>query len=451
MRLATCIALAVMACCLTMSGRAAAADNLPYDPQLYGLYCWASGYVKYSDDVQKVGIRWLRAGGWHNRDHADRAALTAAKNGVYLQPSLGLADLSHKKTLPPDEGVAKFRDLCREAVKRYGPGGTLWKANPDVKPVPIRYWQVWNEPNIEFLNPGESGLLRSELYAKLLKAASEEIRKLDPGAHIIAFNTAGGCPYAGRGVPPDGMWQKTKYIGWRKFIRDVNAAVGIKCWDGVGTHPYTQPRNPEGRVDKGIDMLRELAKEQKFEGRPIWFTEVGYPIEYPRNLNVRDERQQACFTVRLYALSGAHGATQVQVMYIEDIIYGPDQTRRSFGFFTAPGKWREQAKATRVMIRLVPDPRKDAKVLSEEPDGVWAYGFTAFDGLPVIMAWHTGEGEVERQFDVGGGATLVSMLGKASSPTVRDRKVTVTLSEAPVYILPFGGAAARDVAPVLKD
>ena len=103
------------------------------------------------------------------------------------------------------------------------------------------------------------------------------------------------------------------------------------------------------------------------------------------------------------------------------------------------------------MIRLVPDPRKDVKVLSEEPDGVWAYRFTGFDGRPVIMAWHTGEGEVERQFDVGGGAAMVDMLGKASSPTVSDRKVKVTLSEAPVYILPFGADAARDVAPALKD
>jgi len=449
MKLTASVALAAIVCCVTTSSRAAA--DLPYDPQLYALYCWASGYVKYADDVQKVGIRWLRAGGWHSRDHADRATLIAAKNGVHLQPTLMLDDMAHKKALPPDEGVAKFREVCRDAVSRYGPGGTLWKENPDVKPLPIRYWQIWNEPNIEFLNPGESGLLRSALYAKLLKAASEEIRKLDPGAHIIAFNTAGGCPYTGRGVPPDGMWQKLKYIGWRKFVRDVNAAVGTACWDGVGTHPYTQPKNPEGRVDKGIEMIRELAREQKFQGRPIWFTEVGYPIEYPRELNVRDERQQACFTVRLYALSGAHGATQVQVMYIEDIIYGPDQTRRSFGFFTAPGKWREQAKATRVMIRLVPDPRKDAKIISEEPDGVWAYRFTGFDGQPVIMAWHTGEGQVEREFDVGGGAAMVDMLSNTSSPTVTGGKVKVTLSEAPVYVLPFEAGAARDVGLVLKD
>ena len=201
----------------------AAVEPLP-EPQLYGLYSWAGNYVRFADDVKKTGIRWLRTGGW-NRENGDKAALTAARNATYLTPSLGLRELSHGRTMPIDEAVMRYRQVARDAVRRYGPNGSLWKENPDVRPLPIRYWQIWNEPNIEFLNPGESGLLRTELYARLLKAGSEEIRKLDPGAHVIAFNTAGGCPYAGRGVPPDGMWQKTKYIGWRKFIRDVAPAL----------------------------------------------------------------------------------------------------------------------------------------------------------------------------------------------------------------------------------
>ena len=432
------VALAVAVCAVVVvsAGHARAADpDGPYEPQLYGLYCWAGSYVRHADDVQKVGIRWLRAGGWTG-EHADKAALLAARNGVYLQPTLSLREISHDRTLPVDEAVTKFREFCRSAVQRCGPGGSLWKEHPDVKPLPIRYWQIWNEPNIEFLNPGDSGLLRTELYARLLKAASEEIRKLDPGAHIIAFNTAGGCSYIGRGVPPDDMWQKTKYIGWRKFIKDVTKEVGPKAFDGIGTHPYTQPKGPEGRVEAGIRMLRELAAEQKFQDKPIWFTEVGYPVEYPRDLNVRDERQQACFTVRLYALSAAHGVTQVQIMYITDITYGPDGSRRSFGFFTARGKWREQARATQVMIALIPDPRKEAKILSEEPGGVWAYRFKGRNGWPIIMAWHTGEGTVEREFDAEGhGATVVQMLGKNTQVPARDGKVKVTLGEAPVYII----------------
>jgi CBS domain-containing protein len=38
------------------------------------------------------------------------------------------------------------------------------------------------------------------------------------------------------------------------------------------------------------DIALALAKEQNFESKPVWFTEVGYPLEYPRNQQVRDER-----------------------------------------------------------------------------------------------------------------------------------------------------------------
>ena len=54
---------------------ARAADaNLP-EPPLYALYAWASSYVQYADDAQKVGIRWVRCGGWHDTANARMAVL----------------------------------------------------------------------------------------------------------------------------------------------------------------------------------------------------------------------------------------------------------------------------------------------------------------------------------------------------------------------------------------
>ena len=426
-----------LAACLLLAPSVHAEDAPAARPPLYGLYCWAGGYLQYADDIHKVGLRSLRVGGWHDKDTADKAALLAAANGVALQPILGLGELSHARTLPLDQAVEKYRSLTRDAVARYGPGGSLWKENPNVKPLPIRTWQIWNEPNIEFLNPDGAALLRTEFYAKLLTAASEEIRKLDPAATIIAFNTAGGCPYQGRGVPPDGMFQKLKYIGWRKFIRDVATEVGQKSFDAIGTHPYSQPAGPEGHVDKGLEMIRELFTELRFT-KDIYFTEVGYPVEYPNNLAVRDAAQQAAFTVRLFAISAAHGVTQVQIMFVEDIVYGPDSTRRSFGFFTAPGVWRDQATATRVMIKLIPDPRQDAKVLMEEPDGVWAYQFTGVGGLPIVMAWNAGKGTVEKEIPIPNACVQVDMVGKVILREVAPkdaRTAKVQLSETPMYFI----------------
>jgi len=425
-----------------LAANMAHADDLPR-PSVYGLYAWCSGYVQYAEDIQRTGIRWVRVGGWLDRQ-TDEAALLAAANGVHLTPTLFLRDLSHDRTMPIDEALVQWRQHVRRSVERYGPGGTLWKEHPDAPALPIRYWEIWNEPNIEFLTPPE-GMTRAELYARLLKAASEEIRALDPGAQIVAFNVAGGTPKSS--PPVDGIWQRLKYFGWRRFIREVTEAAGTDCYDCFGTHPYTRPLGPEkGGVIEGLEMLAELAAEQGTKDKTVWFTEVGFPTIYPRNQQVKDEREQACFLVRLFAVAAAHNVAQVQVMFVADITYGPDGSTRAFGFFTAPGQWRPQAEATRVMMRLLPEPRDGAEVLSEEADGVFAYRFRGADGRPVIMAWTCGEEPVERAFDVDGDAvTIVDYLGGVREATVQNGQVRVELSDAPVYLVAAPAARVREV------
>jgi hypothetical protein len=332
--------------------------------------------------------------------------------------------------------MEEWRKQVQDQVKRYGPDGSLWKENPNVKALPIRYWEILNEPNIEFLNPPQ-GMSRVQLYAQILKAASEEIRKLDPQVKIIAFNPAGGSM---TGKPsPDVYVPQFQYYGWRRFIKETVQLTGPDCFDAVGLHPYSMPLGPEaGGVAKALDILKEVSTELNFANKEIWYTEVGYPLEYPRNQQVRDERQQACFTSRLYAISAAHGVTQLQNMYMVDIIYSQDNTRRSFGFFTNPGQWREQATALQTMIRLLPDPRMSPKILEENDKGIIAYQFNGIKNLPVLMAWNAGEGQTEKEFSIKGKrAVLVDMLGKKVRPLeVKKGKVVVTLSEAPVYIIP---------------
>ncbi|MGD1001431.1 MAG: hypothetical protein ABSA67_12135 [Candidatus Brocadiia bacterium] len=424
----------------------------PPAPGFYALYCWSEGYLEYAQDVQKVGIRWLRIGNWTGSAQDEKALLLATANGVHFVPVLGVET---GKTIQADAAVENFRQAVRTAVQRYGPGGTFWKEHPEADASgAIRYWEIWNEPNIEFLNPPDdpNGMLRTQLYAPLLKAATEEIHKLDPGAVVIGFNVAGGTPDA-PGPPADGMFTRLKYIGWRKFIKDVTALAGPESFDAVGLHPYTIPRGPEaGGVVAGLDMLKEAAREGKFENKPVWFTEVGFPLDYPRNQQVRDERQQACFTTRLFALAAAHGVTQVQIMYIEDIIYGPDNTRRTFGFFTAPSQWRQQATATKVMERLIPDPRKGSRSLGDEKTGIFSYAFDGAANHIVIMAWTDGDKPVPCELKAPPGpgetVTLVDMLGKCSTAKIEDGKVKLDLSEAPVYLV---RAAQEDVEKLLKD
>lgn len=411
------------------------------DPQLYGFYAPIGDLKKYADDIDRIGIRWIRVGGIN-----DEGCLFAAGKGYHLVPVISLGKISMNNTVPFDQipqAIQEWRQQVQKVVNRCGPNGTLWKENPQIKALPIRYWEIWNEPNIEFLNPPKE-MSRVQLYAEILKAASEEIRKRDPGAKIIAFNTSGGVS---TGLPsPDGYASQVQYFGWRRFIKETTQITGADCYDAIGLHPYTMPMGPEaGGVVKGLELLKAVTTEQKSDKKEIWYTEVGFPIEYPRNKQVRDERQQACFTVRLYAIAAAHGVTQIQNMYLEDIIYRQDNTRRSFGFYTAPGKWREQATALQTMIRLMPDPRKNPEIITENDKGPNAYKFNGANDNSVIMAWNAGEGTIEYEFKVKGKkAAMINMLDKNSKTLeVKKGNVHVTLSEAPVYIV-FASKSSAD-------
>src|SRR6478672_3381102 len=50
-------------------------------------------------------------------------------------------------TYPP----RRFADMgafAAAAVHRYGPDGSFWREHPALRRVPIRAWQVWNEPSL---------------------------------------------------------------------------------------------------------------------------------------------------------------------------------------------------------------------------------------------------------------------------------------------------------------
>ncbi|MBN2581873.1 MAG: hypothetical protein JXL80_02320 [Planctomycetes bacterium] len=438
-----------------------AASPMPTQPPLastapgfYALYVdfeWDKGYMEVADDIKATGIRDLLGRVRVGSKAGEAALLRAAQDGMNVTLSLSTG----RKAFGQDaeKAMAEYVEHIRRYVGRYGSSGSFWKEHPEVAPRPVRHWLIWGEPNIEMLMPPE-GTGRVDLYARILKTASEEVRRLDPAARLIAFNTSDGAPHHGRGLRPDSFYNG--YVGWRRFIREVNEKTGTDLYDIVGTHPYHQPLCPEeGGIVTGVKMVRELARKQGFLDKPLWFTEIGYPTVYPGNKQVRDERQQACFLVRMFAISASCGVEQVQVMYVRDIVHaetlpGQGQTQRNFGFFFEPGKWKEQAVATRIMTTLVPDPRREVMTINEEPKGVYAYQFKGLDGLPIVMAWHSAYGQAEeRSFNValdgGKDVTLVDMLGKdirSLTPTA-DGKVGVTVSEAPVYIVPAPAERVR--------
>ena len=76
---------------------------------------------------------------------------------------------------------APYAAYLTALVGRYGPKGSFWRENPRIPKMPIRTWQIWNEPNLAYYwrQPFAA------TYVSLLKVAHAAIKQADPGAKVV--------------------------------------------------------------------------------------------------------------------------------------------------------------------------------------------------------------------------------------------------------------------------
>jgi hypothetical protein len=171
-------------------------------------------------------------------------------------------------TSPPADPATYGRFLAA-LVARYGPAGSLWAEQPGLRRVPIRAWQVWNEPNLTRYW-SEQPFARS--YVALLRAARTALGAADPGATVVLAGL------------PNESWTA---------LRQVYKAGGRGAFDAVALHPYT--RRPRDVVRTVRYARREMRK--RGDGKlPIWVTELSWPaakgkVDRPVGFEVSDKGQ----------------------------------------------------------------------------------------------------------------------------------------------------------------
>jgi hypothetical protein len=161
-------------------------------------------------------------------------------------------------------------------VQRYGPRGSFWTQNPGVHRVPIRMWQVWNEP--------ESLLAWSDqpfasAYVKLLRATRAAIRAADPGGQVVL----GGLPN----------------FSWEYLAQIYKVHGARQTFDLVAVHPYT--RQPQGLLtimQKVRDVMRRAGDSRK----PMLATEMGWPSSQGKTPQFGFETNEAGQAQRTAAL-----------------------------------------------------------------------------------------------------------------------------------------------------
>ena len=185
------------------------------------------GHVEYEPD--KWNFKWV-----------DSCLRRVEKEGVQWMPVLSGCP---KWAAPAHAHLDGWGEFVRRTVGRYA------------SRFPV--YEVWNEPNIGgfWKNPNPTN------YLALLRRTYESAKAADPSVRIAAGGFAG--------IPYD-------------FIEEIYKLGGSRWFDILSVHPYSNPKPPEGDLDRRLGRLRELMAKYGDGEKPIWITELGWSTQKPQ-------------------------------------------------------------------------------------------------------------------------------------------------------------------------
>lgn len=278
------LAAAVLAACL-IAAPAAAAKPVPR--QFFGVVPQGSLSARDLERMEgvvgtlRIPIYWFEVEprrGNPNFERYDALIGAAAERGIRVMPFVcGTPPwVESDPSRPPLASAEKRRAwaaFLRLLVDRYGTGGEFWRGRAER--VPVRSWQIWNEPNFRLFwrpRPSPRG------YARMLKISSRAIRRGDPRARIV---TAGVAPVGGGFLP----WV---------FLRRLYRVPGVRAsFDIVAVHPYATSLF---RMRVQVRDVRTIMAEAGDSKTPLIVSEFGVASQgRTRSAFVLGEQGQARF------------------------------------------------------------------------------------------------------------------------------------------------------------
>ncbi len=236
----------------------------------------------------RISIGWSQVEprpGQYEFAELDETIVRAAAAGIRVMPFVSSTPswLTHDPERPPLFSARARRGwsaFLARLVRRYGPGGTVWADAG--RAMPIRQWQIWNEPNFLLAwhpKPAPRG------YARLLRLSAWAIRAVDDRAEIVA---AGVAPITA-GMSP---WV---------FLQRFYEVPGVRgSFDVAAVHPYAPT---VADVILQVRITRRVMALAGDHRKPLLVTELGVassssiPSTYDRGLF-----GQATFLRRVFEL-----------------------------------------------------------------------------------------------------------------------------------------------------
>lgn len=193
-------------------------------------------------------------------------------------------------------------------ASRYGRGGAFWELHPELEPMPITAYQVWNEPNLPaYWRPTDD----AAGYLRLVRLTRARLRAVDPQAQIVLA-----------GLPDSRLG--TRMLD---YVRAIYAQPRARAlFDIVAVNPYSP--GPAGVLDKLVQVRAYMDRRGDHRTR-IWVTEIGWATGgRPSPFRTSRRGQAARIGGMLRSLSAARerlGLERIIVFGLQDRPYLPTE------------------------------------------------------------------------------------------------------------------------------
>ena len=191
---------------------------------------------------------------------SDRLIGAAAARGVRVMPTVLTAPAwaalkpGTAYNASPPRDPATYAAFLTALVHRYGPGGDYWRAHPGARAVPVRAYQIWNEPGQPYYwtdQPFAPG------YVRLLAAARAAIKAADRGAQVVLAGLNSG----------------SGYLAWTD-LEKVYAASGGRLFDMAAQNPFSLRT---ANVIRSVRSFRTVMARHGDRRKPMLLTELSWP------------------------------------------------------------------------------------------------------------------------------------------------------------------------------
>jgi polysaccharide biosynthesis protein PslG len=219
-----------------------------------------------------------RAPGQYDFSYHDEFVAAAASHGITVLPILFRTPefhlgKRHAKYACAPKSNGTLAAFAQALVRRYGPKGTLWAERPGLRKLPIRSWQIWNEPNLTMYWCGRPN---AKQYVAMLRVVGKAIKKADRRANVVTA-----------GIPPSLLGGAVRI---HTFIDQMYRAGAARYFDSLAINSYAKDHKELGRL---LRSVRKLMNKRGDRRGSIWITELGWGDKGVKHRFIVGEKGQA--------------------------------------------------------------------------------------------------------------------------------------------------------------